>query len=134
VKLVLNGFQISIFGKSYYVFITLLRIHLILMRIRIRILDPHWKKWIRIQVISLRFTEFFKQKIIFKFFVLFFSPIFILKLELFKNENFYNLFFQKFRFEFRSKKSFFLQILVDILPLGSGSRKPESYGSNGSGS
>ncbi len=32
----------------------------------IRILDPHWKKWIwiqiqiQIQVISLRFTEFFK--------------------------------------------------------------------------
>ena len=95
------------------------------MRIRIQIL-------IGIQVISLRFTEFFKQKIIFKFFVLFFSPIFILKLVLLKKENFYNLFFQKFRFEIRSKKSFFLQILVDILPLGSGSRKPESYGSNGS--
>ena len=50
-----------------------LRIHLILMRIQI--LDPHWKKWIRTQVISLRFTEFFWQKIIFKFFVLFFSLI-----------------------------------------------------------
>ena len=47
------------------------------MRIRNRILDPHWKKWIqiqiriRIQVISLKFTELF-YKIIFKFFVLFF--------------------------------------------------------------
>ena len=37
-----------------------LRVHLILMRIRI--LDPHWNKWIRIQVISLRFTEFLLTK------------------------------------------------------------------------
>ena len=47
----------------------MLRIHLILMRI----LDPHWKKWIRIriqiQVISVRFTD-----------LIFFSLIFILKL------------------------------------------------------
>ena len=55
---------------------SVLRIHSILMRSRI--LDPHWKKLdpdpnpIRIRVISLRFTEFFLQKIIFKFFVLFF--------------------------------------------------------------
>ena len=37
---------------------------------------------------------------------------------------------------FRSKKVFFWQFLVDILPLGSrsGSRKPKSCGSNGSGS
>ena len=35
---------------------TFIRIHLILMRIRIRILNPHWKKWI--QVISLKFTDF----------------------------------------------------------------------------
>jgi len=51
--------------------ITVLWIHLILMLIRI--LDPHWKKWIqiRIQVISLRFTEFSEQSKIFKFVVLF---------------------------------------------------------------
>ena len=51
---------------------------------RIRILDPHWEKWI--QVISLKFTEFFNKKN-FKFLVLFFSLIFILKLdEPFRNE------------------------------------------------
>jgi len=46
-----------------------LRIHLILMRIRI--LNPHWKKWIRIQVIYSRFTEFFLSKKIFKCFIFF---------------------------------------------------------------
>ena len=51
------------------------------IRIRIRILDPHWEKWIWIQVISLRFTEFFFKKIIFKLFVLFFSLVFILTLD-----------------------------------------------------
>ena len=40
------------------------RIHLIQMRIQI--LDPHWVKWVRIQVISLRFTKKFKQSRIFK--------------------------------------------------------------------
>ena len=50
---------------------------------RIWILDPHWKQWIwsRIQVISSRFTEFFEQKIIFKFLLNFFPLIFILKLD-----------------------------------------------------
>ena len=56
-------------------------IHLILMRFRIRILDPHWKKWIRIQVIS--FTDFFNKKQKFNFF----SLIFVLKLdEPFRNQ------------------------------------------------
>ena len=47
-------------------------IQLILMRIRI--LDPHWKKWTRIliQVISIKFTQFFNKAEFFKFFVLFF--------------------------------------------------------------
>ena len=56
-----------------------LRIHLILMRIQI--LDPHWKKWIRIriQVIYLRFTEFFEQSRIFKFVVLLFFAYFYAK-------------------------------------------------------
>ena len=43
----------------------MLRIHLILKRIRTR------KRWIRIQVISLKFTVFYQQSIIFKFFVSF---------------------------------------------------------------
>ena len=46
--------------------LAVLRIQLILMRIRIQILDPHWKKWIRIRIqamnISLRFTNFFKEQ------------------------------------------------------------------------
>ena len=45
---------------------------------RIRILDPHWKKWTRIQVvnISLRYNAFFKQK---KNFQIIFFPYFVLK-------------------------------------------------------
>ena len=43
----------------------MLRIHFILMRIWI--LDPHWKKWIRIQVISIKCTEFFLTKQNFQF-------------------------------------------------------------------
>ena len=48
--------------------VSVLRIQLILMRIRI--LDPHWKKWIRIRIqdISLKFTEFFLTKQNFKIF------------------------------------------------------------------
>ena len=72
-----------------------LRIHLILMRIRI--LDPHWKKWIRIriQVIYLRFTEFFEQSRIFKFVVLLFFAYFYAKTwwTIQKSGNFYNLSF-----------------------------------------
>ena len=59
-----------------------------------------------------------------------------------KSGNFYNLsFFKSSDLGFRSK-IFFLQFLVDILPLGSGSvdphifadpRKPKSWGSDGSG-
>ena len=93
-------------------------IHLILMRIRI-------------QVIYLRFTEFFSQ-IIVKFFVLFFSLIFILKLdELLRNEEIFIIsLFSKVQIWGLGEKRFFLQFLVDILPLcGSGSRKPKSCGS-----
>ena len=65
-----------------------LKIHSILMRIRI--LDPRWKKLIRIQVISLRFTDSFQQQSrIFKFFVLFYSLTFMLKLD--RAFRFYNL-------------------------------------------
>ena len=67
-----------------------LKIHSILMRIRI--LDPRWKKLIRIQVISLRFTDSFQQQSrIFKFFVLFYSLTFMLKLD--RAFKFYNLSF-----------------------------------------
>jgi len=73
-----------------------LRFHLILMqiRIRIRILDPHWKKngW-TIQ----------------------------------KWGNFYNLFFSKVQSWVIGVKKFFLQFLVDILPLGSGSVDPHIF-------
>ena len=58
------------------------------------------KKWIRIQVLSLRFTEFI---VIFELFVLCFSLIFILKLDKpFRNKKIFIifLFFQKFRFGF----------------------------------
>ena len=60
--------QVNYTVVGTYINSPVLRIHLILMRIRI--LDPHWKKWIRIQVISV--TDIFKQSRNFKFFVLFF--------------------------------------------------------------
>ena len=68
---------------------------------RIRILDRHWKKWIqiRIQVISLRFTEFF------------------LPISLFSKGQIWVL----------GGKNFFWQVLVDSLPLGSGSVDPHIF-------
>jgi len=96
------------------------------MRIRIRILDPHWEKWI--QVISLKFTEFFNKKN-FKFLVLFFSLIFILKLdEPFRNEEIFIIsLFSKVQIWGFGVKKIFLQFLVAILPLGSGSVDPHIF-------
>jgi len=94
-----------------------LRIHLNLMRIRI--LYPHWKKWIQIririmiQVISKRFTDFFLTKNNYKFF---FSLIFILKLyESFRNAEIFiiSLFFKSSDLGFRSKKVFFYPLDPD---------------------
>jgi len=64
----------------------------------------------------------------FQIFCLFFSLIFILKLdEPFKNEEIFKIsLFPKFRFGFRSKKVF-LQFLVYILPLGFGSVDPHIF-------
>ena len=73
--------------------------------------------------ISLRFTECF--------FFAYFYPKTWWTIQ--KWWNFYNLsFFKNLDLGFRCKKVFFLQFLVDILPLGSGSRKPKSCRSNGS--
>jgi len=84
---------------------------------------------IQIQVISLRFTESFYQKIIFKFFVLFFSLVFILKLDKpFRNEeNFIISLFLKVQNWGLGVKVFFLQFLVDILPIGSESVDPHIF-------
>ena len=95
-----------------------LKNHLILMRIRI--LDLHWKKWIRIRVISLRFTDFFNKNN-FYFFLFYFFTYFYLK-TIQKWGNFYNLpFIKSSDLGFISKNVFFLQFLVDILPIASGS-------------
>ena len=104
----------------------MLRIHLILMQIRIRILDPHWNKMTRIQIISLNLRIFFNQKnyfqiICFIFFVYFYPETWW---TIQKWGNFIiSLFFKSLDFGFRSKKVF-LQFFVDILPLGSGSVDP----------
>ena len=58
---------------------TVLRIHLILMRIMIQILDPHWKKWIQIQIISLNLLIFFTKQN-FQNFCLILFAYFMLKL------------------------------------------------------
>ncbi len=102
---------------------TALRIHLIL-------------RWIRIQVISLRFTEFF---------VLFFSHIFILKLEPFRNEEIFTIsLFLKVQIWVLGVKVFFSVLGWYFTPwfrirgsayfCGYGSSKPKSCISNGSGS
>ena len=79
---------------------------------RIRILDPHWKPdpghFFKI------YFFFFKQKIIFQIFCFSFSHIFILKLdEPFRNEEIFIISVYYKGSEF----GFFLQFLVDILPL-----------------
>ena len=94
----------------------MLRIHLFLMRIRIRILDPHWKKMDPDPNPDpgLDPGHFYKIYwiIIFKFFVLFFSHIFILQLdEPFRNEEIFiiSLFFKVHILDLEVKKVFFLQ-------------------------
>ena len=108
--------------------LTVLRIHLILMR-RIRILDSHWKKWIsiRIQVVSLKFTGFLN-KAEFSIFCLIFFAYFYAKLyKAFRNQEIFIIsLFQWFKFGFWSKH-FVLQFLADILLLGSGSWEPHIF-------
>ena len=95
--------------RTLIILLAVLRIHLILMRIRIQ------------------FTEFFLTKNNFKIFcfICFFFRIFL-------SQNFMNheififsLFFKSSDFGFRSKKVFFFTVLVDILPLGSRSVDPD---------
>ena len=90
----------------------MLRIHLIL----IRILDPPWKNTDPGHLLI-----FFNKKIIFKFLIYFFL-IFYPK-TLFMNHEIFIIsrFFKSSYFWFRSK-TVFLQFLVDILSLGSGSQ------------
>ena len=72
-------------NKINHVFQAVLRIHLILMRIRI--LDPHWKKMGPDPGHFFKIHWIFLTKDNFQIFVLLFSLIFILKLdEPFKNE------------------------------------------------
>ena len=101
---------------------------------------------IRIQVISLRFTEFFFDKK-FQILVLFFA-YFILRLDepFRKEETLIISLFKSSDLVFGSKKDFFCKFWSIFYPLdpdpririfcgsGSGSRKPKSWGSNGSGS
>ena len=99
---------------SLLLLLSVLWIHLILMRMRIRILDPHWK------IIDPDPSHFFKIYWIFltkkcsNFLLNIFSLIFILKLnEPFRHEEIFiiSLFFKS------SVKKFFLQFLVDDYPL-----------------
>ena len=109
---------------------TVLRIHLILMRIRI--LDPHWEKmdpdpdsghFYKIYWIILTKNNF--QIFCFISFEIFYPKTWW---TIQKWENFYNLsFFKSSDLGFRSKKGFFLQFLVDILPPGSGSVDPHIF-------
>ena len=73
------------------------------------------KKWIQIQVISMKITEFFQQSRIFKFLSYFFLFFFMLKSSWWiiqKSRNFYNLsFFNSSDFGFKSK-FFFLSFLL----------------------
>ena len=73
-----------------------------------RILDPHWKK------------------------IFYFSLNFILKLdEPFRNEEIFIVsLFSKVQIWGLGEKRFFLQFLVDILPLGSGSVDPDPGSQN----
>ena len=107
-----------------------LRIHLILMRIRI--LDPHCKK------MDPDPGHFFKiNKAEFSNWL---SYFFMPKLyEPFRNQEIVIIsLFSIVQIQVQRVKKFFFQFLVDILPLGSayfcgsGSRKPKSCGSNGS--
>ena len=96
------------------------------------------KKWIRIQVISSRFTEFFNKKNNFQIFVLFFSLIFILKLdEPFRNEEIFIIsFFKSSIWVLGVKTFFFSSFWLTFYPWiwirgsayfsGSGSRRPKS--------
>ena len=117
----------------------MLRIQLILMRIRIQILDPHWKKmdldpdpdpgyFFKIYWIFLT-----KQN--FQIFCLIFFAYFYAKTwwTIQKSGNFYNLsFFNSSDLGFESK--IFFCSLVGILPLGSSSVDPHIFGDSDPGS
>ena len=96
------------------------------MPIRIRILDPHWKKMDPDPGHFLTDLLIFFNKKQFQIFCL----ILILKLdEPFRNEDIFiiSLFSKVQIWGFGVKKIFFLHFLVDILPLGSGSVDPHIF-------
>ena len=119
------------------------KIYLILMRIRIQILDLHWKK---MDPDSGYFCQIFWlfNRAEFWTFVLFFSLIFMLKLdELFRNQENFIIFFHITDLGFESKdfSCSFWSIFFPLDPdpwirlfCGAGTRKPKSCGTNGSGS
>ena len=74
---------------------SLLRIHLILNRIRMRT----GKKWIRIHVLSLKFTKVFLTNQFFVLFLLFFFAETCNKLDIEIRKFLKTPFFQQFRFE-----------------------------------
>ena len=103
---------------------------------RIRILDPHWKKMDPDQNPDpdpdpgyfYKIYWIFYQSDIFKFFVLFFSLIFILILgEPFRNQEIFIISLFSIVQIWVVRVNFFLQFLVDILPLGSGSVDPHIF-------
>ena len=122
----------------------MLRIHLILMRIRI--LDPQWKKMDPDRDLGhfLKFTEFFFTKQNYQIYCLFFAYLLKLYEPLTKSGNFYNLFFSIVQIWVLRVKNLFFSIWLKFCPLvpdswirhfcGSGFRKPNTCGSNGSGS
>ena len=84
------------------------------------------KKWIWSQFmnISPRFTDLLNILRIFSLFFFLYSLIFVLKLHEPLRNNKKEFFFNSSDLGIESK-TFFLQYLIDILPLGSGSRKPK---------
>ena len=102
----------NLYAWTYISAYQVLRIHFILMRIRI--LEPHWKKLDP----DPGHKHFFK---IYWFFDRRHFLFFILFLR-----------FLRFRFGFYENENFFSQLFVDIFTLGSGSSKPKSCGYTGS--
>ena len=96
----------------------MLRIHLILMRIRIRILDPHWKKTDPDPGHYFKIYWIFLTKIIFKFFKYFFAYFYPKTLwTIQKWGNFYLSFFKSSDFGSKSKKVFFCSFWLIFYPL-----------------
>ena len=105
----------------------MLTLQLILMRIRI--LDPHWKKVDPDPGLFFKIYWIFQQKLIFNFFFIIFFAYFYLKTwwTIHNWAKFYNLFFSKVQTWVLGLKFFLLQFLVDILPLGSLSVDPHIF-------